>query len=111
MDENFQFFSVSSIRSRNIRFCSFFLKRGERICTLRSHFWRYCSKLRMSSKRSSQMFLPAALEAALPLPEIPDAPGGRALLVTMQNFCRPMKVVTTKTLFFYHRVFDESNDC
>src|SRR5204863_9729323 len=56
-------------------------------------------------------FCMRALEATLPLPEIPNAPGGRAPLVTMQNFYRPMKVVTTKTLFFYHRVFDESNDC
>ena len=69
---------------------------------------RNCGCLRSVLPRC---FCLRALEAALPLPEIPDAPGGRAPLVTIQNFCRPMKVVTTKTLFFYHRVFDESNDC
>src|SRR5439155_26814019 len=60
LDENFQFFSGSSIRSRNRRFCSFFETCRKNFRTTTPLLARYCSKLRMSSKRSSQIFLPTS---------------------------------------------------
>jgi len=60
LDENFQFFSGSSIRSRNLRFCSFFETWRKNFRTTTSFRVKYCSKLRISSKRSSQISFPTS---------------------------------------------------
>ena len=55
--ENFQFFSGFSMRSRKRFFCSFFETCRKNFSTTMPLRARYCSKSRMSSKRSFQMSL------------------------------------------------------
>src|SRR5450759_1280177 len=55
--ENFQFLSGFSIRSRNRRFCSFCETYRKNFLTTTPLCVRYCSKWRMSAKRSSHRCL------------------------------------------------------